>query len=60
MTYHRTAGKGGTRNSSAERHPKPFTRFSKHTDTGHSRPARKGKTQLNPGTHGGRKRTMSY
>ena len=59
MTYNRTSGKGGTRNSKAERHPKP-PNFNKSTTGGYSRPARKGKTQLNPGTHGGRSRRMKY
>ena len=47
MTYHRTAGKGGTRNSAAERHPK-LPNHNKNTVAGFSRPARKGKKQLNP------------
>lgn len=48
MTYHRTAGKGGTRNSPAERHPK-LPNMNKSTEAGFSRPARKGKVKLNPG-----------
>lgn len=59
MTYHRTAGKGGTRNSAAERHPK-MPNFNKSTADGFSRPPRTGKVQKNPGMHGGRKRTMRY
>jgi hypothetical protein len=47
MTYHRTAGKGGTRNSAAERHPKN-PNFNKNTIAGESKPARKGRVQLNP------------
>ena len=48
MTYHRTAGKNGSRNSPMERHPKP-PNYNKDTAGGYSRPARKGKTVLNPG-----------
>ena len=59
MTYHRTAGKGGTRNSKAERHP-THPNMNKSTADGFSRPARRGKVQLNPGTHGGRRRSMKY
>lgn len=47
MTYHRTAGKGGTRNSPAEKHPK-LPNHNKNTVAGFSRPARKGKVKLNP------------
>jgi hypothetical protein len=48
MTYNRTSGKGGYRNSPAARHPK-LPDFNKNTVSGFSRPARKGKTVLNPG-----------
>ena len=57
MTYHRTAGKGGTRNSPAERHPK-MPNHNKSTVDGFSRPARKGKVKLNPGK-GGRGRVRN-
>lgn len=39
MTYHRTCGKGGTRNAKAE----PLPNFNKSTVDGYKRPARKGK-----------------
>ena len=48
MTYHRTGGTGGTRNSPEGRHPK-MPNMNKDTVKGYSRPPRKGKTQLNPG-----------
>ncbi len=47
MTYHRTAGKSGTRNSVEGKHPKP-PNFNKDTVAGFTRPPRKGKVQLNP------------
>lgn len=50
MTYHRTGGKGGTRNSARERHAEYYLPEIglKSTKRGFKRPARKGKTQLNP------------
>ena len=49
MTYHATAGKGGTRNSRRGKHPElSFPNFNKSTSGGNTRPARQGKTQLNP------------
>lgn len=59
MTYHRTSGKGGTRNSKAERHP-TLPNMNKSTTEGFSRPARQGKVQLNPCGPGGRKKSMRY
>lgn len=59
MTYNRTSGKGGTRNSRAERHP-TLPDMNKDTVAGFTRPARKGKTQLNPGGSGGRSKSMKY
>lgn len=51
MTYHRTGGKGGTRNSVRERHADRFLpNFNKSTTRGHSRPARKGRRKDNPPT----------
>ncbi len=47
MTYHRTAGKGGTRNSKQGKHP-TNPNYNKSTTAGASKPARKGKVQLNP------------
>jgi hypothetical protein len=50
MTYHRTAGKGGTRNSRASKHPElSFPNFNKSTVGGRKLPPRKGKVKLNPG-----------
>lgn len=47
MTFHRTAGKGGTRNSRRTKHPElSFPNFNKSTGSGR---VRQGKTQLNPG-----------
>ena len=59
MTYHRTGGKGGTRNSRAERHP-THPNFNKDTAGGFTQKPRTGKKRLNPGSHMGRARTMKY
>ena len=50
MSFHRTGGKGGSRNSARERHADKFLpNFNKSTTGGHSRPPRKGKRVDNPG-----------
>ncbi len=50
MTYHRTGGKGGTRNSPRERHADRFLpNFNKSTAGGHSVAPRKGRRVDNPG-----------
>ena len=51
MTYHRTGGKGGTRNSPKERHPK-HPNFNKNTAAGAKQKPRTGRVKLNPGKHG--------
>jgi len=56
MTYHRTAGKGGTRNSPKERHPKLPTSANKSTSKGHSRTPSTGKVVNNPSAKGGNAR----
>jgi hypothetical protein len=49
MTFHRTAGKGGTRNSRRTKHPElSFPNFNKSTRKGAKQPARTGRVQLNP------------
>lgn len=49
MTYHRTGGKGGTRNSRQTKHPELFLpNFNKSTTAGRKLPPRKGKLKLNP------------
>lgn len=50
MTYHRTAGKGGTRNSRQERHFTNKPNFNKSTSGGHSKRPSKGKQVMNPPT----------
>ena len=47
MTYHRTGGKGGTRNSAKERHPK-LPQHNKSTVGGFSKRPSKGKIVNNP------------
>jgi hypothetical protein len=50
MSYHRTGGKGGTRNSPRERHADRFLpNFNKSTSGGHSRKPSKGRRMDNPG-----------
>ena len=48
MTFHRTAGKGGTRNSPRERHATDLPNFNKSTSGGHSRTPSRGRTVHNP------------
>ena len=49
MTYNRTAGKGGTRNSRANKHPElNFPNYNKSTAGGFTAAARTGRTKLNP------------
>lgn len=51
MSYHRTGGKGGTRNSVRERHADRFLpNFNKSTSGGHTRRPLKGKRKDNPPT----------
>ena len=47
MTYHRTAGKGGTRNSPTERHMK-MPNMNKSTKDGYSKKPSTGKVVNNP------------
>lgn len=57
MTFHRTAGEGGTRNSPRERHAdKYLPNFNKSQGSGRKR---KGKEQLNPTNEERYKRMMS-
>lgn len=56
MTYHRTGGKGGTRNSAATKHPKLPTSANKSTSGGHTRKPSTGKTVNNPSAKGGNAR----
>ena len=50
MTFHRTAGTGGSRNSRRERHATDLPNFNKSIGSGVNR---KGKKKLNPPTNGG-------
>ena len=50
MSFHRTGGQGGTRNSPREKHcDRYLPNFNKSTSGGHSRRPRKGKRMDNPG-----------
>ena len=51
MTYHRTGGTGGTRNSRRERHFTNKPNFNKSTTGGHSRRPSSGRTKHNPPTN---------
>ncbi|MGI9288798.1 MAG: hypothetical protein ACR2P1_25650 [Pseudomonadales bacterium] len=56
MTYHRTCGKGGTRNSARERHADEYLpNFNKSTTDGFSSPPRRGRKVNNPGKGKGTK-----
>ena len=47
MTYHRTAGKGGTRNADRDRQPQKFRpNHNKSTELGATAAPRKGRTVL--------------